>query len=48
MEQVIKAFWDKEYTNCCVAIKDDFVFSSTITTNIQKTLESTNARLYAA
>jgi len=48
MEQVVKTFRDKKYTNCLVAIKDDFVFSCIITTNIKKTLESTNARLYAA
>jgi len=39
---------DKKCTNCFVAIKDDFTFSCIITTNIQKTLESPNARLYVA
>jgi len=31
-----------------LAIKSDLIFSSIITTNIQKTLESSNARLYIA
>jgi len=35
----------KKYTNCFVAIKSDFVFSSIDTTNIQETLQSTNAGL---
>jgi len=33
----------KNKTNCFVTIKNDFVFSSIITTNIQKTLQPTNA-----
>jgi len=33
--------WAKKNTNCLLA-KSDFVFSSIVTTNIQKTLEFTN------
>ena len=40
-------FVPKKYTNSLLAIKSDFVFSSTVTINIQKT-ESSNARLYIA
>jgi len=32
-------FWAKKNTSCFVAIKSDFVFSSIVTTNIQKTLQ---------
>jgi len=35
-------FWAKKNTNCFVAIKSNFVFSSIVTTNIQKTLQPTN------
>jgi len=42
MEQVVYTFLDKkEFTKCFVTIKGDFMFSSIVTTNIQKTLEST-------
>ena len=41
-------FGPKKYTNSLLAIKSDFVFSSIVTTNIQKTPESSNARLYIA
>jgi len=42
MEQVGYTFWGKNNTDCCVAIKGNFVFSSIVTTKILKTLESTN------
>jgi len=40
MEQVVHTFQAKNvgYTKCFVAITSDFVFSSIITTNGQKTL----------
>jgi len=44
MEQVVNTFRDKKYSICFVAIKEDFVFSSIITTNIQDTLESTKPK----
>jgi len=43
MEEVVYTYWDKN-TDCFVAIKSDFVFSSIVTTHIQKTLESTGTR----
>ena len=42
MRQVVYTFLDKKNTNCFVTIKMDFVFSSIVTTDIQKTLQSTN------
>ena len=42
MEQVVYTFWAKKNTNCFVEIRSDFVFSSIVTTNIQKTLHPTN------
>jgi len=42
MEQVVYTFLGKKNTNGFVAIKSDFVFSSIITTNIQKTLQPIN------
>jgi len=42
MEQVVHTFWAKKNTSGFVAIKSDFVFSSIVTTNIQKTLQPTN------
>ena len=42
MEQLFVLFWAKKNTNCFVAIKSDFVFSSIVTTDIQKTLQPTN------
>jgi len=42
MGQVVYTFLEKKNTNCFVTIKNDFVFSSIITTNIQKTLQPTN------
>jgi len=42
IEQVVYTFWEKKNTNCFVTIKGDFVFSRMATTNIKKTLESTN------
>jgi len=41
MEQVVYTFRGEKYTNCYVAFKSDFVFSSI--TNIQNMLKSTNA-----
>ena len=38
-------FGTKNYTNCFVGIKGNLVFSSIVTTNIQKTLESTRLML---
>jgi len=42
MEQDVILFWAKKNTNCFVTIKNEFVFSSIITTNIQKTMQPTN------
>jgi len=42
MGQVVYTFWAKKNTSCFVTIKNDFVFSSIITTNVQKTLQPTN------
>jgi len=44
MEQIVYTFLAKKNTNCFVAIKSSFVFSSTVTTNIHKTLQPTNNR----
>ena len=41
-------FGPKKYTNNFLAIESDLIFSSIITTNIQKTLEFSNDRLYVA
>jgi len=41
-------FGEKVHQLFCCNIKTNFVFSCIITTNIQKTLESTNARSYVA
>jgi len=42
MGKVVCTFLGKKNTNCFVAIKSDFVFSSIVTTDIQKTLQPTN------
>ena len=42
MGQVVYTFLGKKNTNRFVTIKNDFVLSSIITTNIQKTLQPTN------
>jgi len=44
MEQAVILLGTKNYTNHFVAINSDFVFSSIIITNIQKTLNSSNSR----
>jgi len=41
MGHVVYDVWAKKNTNCFVTIKGDFVNSRTVTTNIQKTLNST-------
>jgi len=42
MGQVVYIFWAKKNTNYFVTVKSDFVFSSIVTTNIQKTLQPVN------
>jgi len=42
MEQVVYTFLGKKNTNYFAAIKSDLVFSSIVTANMQKTLQSTN------
>jgi len=42
------AFGTKKYTNCFVAVRSDFVFSSTITANVETALQFNNAKLYFA
>ena len=42
-KHLIILFWVKKNTNCFDTIKSDFVFSSIVTTNIQKTLQPINA-----
>jgi len=42
MEQVVYNFLAKKNTKCFVAVKSNFVFSSIVRTNIQKTLQPAN------
>jgi len=46
MEQVVSTFLAKKNTNGFVAIKGDFVFSSIVTTNLQKTLQPGAEHIY--
>jgi len=43
MEQAVYSFWGKKYTDSVLAIKSDLIFTSIVTTNFQRTLESSNA-----
>jgi len=43
MEQAVYSFSEKKYTDSVLAIKSDLIFTSIVTTNFQRTLESSNA-----